>query len=57
LLPLLEGLSPAEVSERLGIAIATVRTHLHNLFRKTGTDSQVQLVNLILSAMPPVKLS
>jgi DNA-binding CsgD family transcriptional regulator len=55
LLPLLEGLSPAEVSERLGIGIATVRTHLHSLFVKTGTSSQVELVSLILTAMPPVK--
>ena len=56
LMPLLEGHSPMEVGQRLGIGMATVRTHLHRLFSKTGTGSQPELISLILKAMPPVKL-
>lgn len=33
----------------LGISQATVKTHLHNLFRKTGTKRQSELVKLIAS--------
>lgn len=56
LMPLLEGHTPAEVADKLGIGMATVRTHLQRLFNKTGTNSQAELVSLILRAMPPVKL-
>lgn len=56
LMPLLEGHSPSDVAIRLGIGMATVRTHLHRLFSKTGTNSQTELISLILQAMPPVKL-
>jgi DNA-binding CsgD family transcriptional regulator len=31
----------------LGISQATVKTHLHNLFRKTGTRRQSELVKLV----------
>lgn len=31
----------------LGISQATVKTHLHNLFRKTGTTRQSELVKLV----------
>ena len=57
LMPLLEGCDPAEVADKLGIAVSTVRTHLQRLFAKTGTSSQAELVGLILKAMPPVKIS
>ena len=35
------------VAERLGLSQATVKTHLHNLFRKTGTSRQSDLVKLV----------
>lgn len=35
------------MSEMLGISQATVKTHLHNLFRKTGTSRQSDLVKLM----------
>jgi DNA-binding CsgD family transcriptional regulator/PAS domain-containing protein len=35
------------MAEALGISEGTVRTHLHNLFRKTGTNRQSELVKLI----------
>jgi DNA-binding CsgD family transcriptional regulator len=35
------------MAETLGLSQATVKTHLHNLFRKTGTRRQSQLVKLV----------
>jgi DNA-binding CsgD family transcriptional regulator len=35
------------MAETLGITEGTVRTHLHNLFRKTGTSRQSDLVKLV----------
>jgi DNA-binding CsgD family transcriptional regulator len=35
------------MAEMLGISQATVRTHLHNVFRKTGTGRQSELVKLV----------
>jgi len=35
-------------AERLGITMATVRTHLVRIFAKTGVSRQAELVRLIL---------
>jgi DNA-binding CsgD family transcriptional regulator len=35
------------MAEMLGISQATVKTHLHNLFRKSGTSRQSDLVKLV----------
>jgi DNA-binding CsgD family transcriptional regulator len=35
------------IAALLGVAPGTVKTHLHNLFRKTGTKRQTDLVKLI----------
>lgn len=40
------------VAELLGISQATVKTHLHNLFRKTGTGRQSELVKLMAGFEP-----
>ncbi len=37
----------SEVAQVLGITEATVRTHLHRLFEKTGTGRQADLVKLV----------
>jgi DNA-binding CsgD family transcriptional regulator len=37
----------SEVADVLGISEATVRTHLHRLFEKTGTGRQADLVKLV----------
>jgi len=37
----------AEVAEVLGISEATVKTHLHHVFEKTGTGRQPDLVKLV----------
>lgn len=41
------GRSPAETADHLGIAVSTVRTHLLNLFGKTGARGQSDLVRLV----------
>ncbi len=56
LMPLLEGRTVEEIAEQLGIAVATTRTHLNNLFAKTGTNRQADLVRKVAAAMPPVRI-
>ena len=46
---MLKGGDMPEVAARLGIAPATARTHLHRIFRKTGSTRQSELVHLALS--------
>lgn len=55
LLPILEGKTIEAIAEGLGIGIATARTHLNHLFAKTGTSRQVDLVQRIMSQLPPVR--
>jgi len=35
------------MAEMLGLSQATVKTHLQNLFRKTGVSRQSELVKLV----------
>jgi DNA-binding CsgD family transcriptional regulator len=47
------GEAPADIANRLGIATATVKTHLLRVFQKTGCNRQADLVKLAGSlAMP-----
>lgn len=39
-----EGMSPAKIADHFGIGIATVRTHLSNIYAKTGLPSQTAVV-------------
>ena len=41
------------LAELLGLTQATVKTHLHNVFRKTGTARQSELVKLMAGFEPP----
>lgn len=43
-----------EVAEVLGIAETTVRFHLKNLFHKTGTRRQADLVKLVAGLVGPL---
>ena len=43
------------LAELLGLTQATVKTHLHNVFRKTGTARQSELVKLIAGFEPPAR--
>jgi DNA-binding CsgD family transcriptional regulator/PAS domain-containing protein len=47
LLTLVETGGAPETAEALGIAVSTVKTHLHRLFAKTGTARQSDLVKLL----------
>jgi DNA-binding CsgD family transcriptional regulator/PAS domain-containing protein len=47
---LASGLGPREIAAKLGIGLATVRTHLHRAFDKTGTTSQADLMRLLLTS-------
>jgi DNA-binding CsgD family transcriptional regulator len=44
----------SETAVALGIAEATVKTHLHHLFAKTGTSRQAELVKLVAGYSNPL---
>ncbi len=46
---LVDGLSNQEISNKLSIAAPTVRTHLRNIYRKTGMQNRHSLLSYILS--------
>jgi DNA-binding CsgD family transcriptional regulator/PAS domain-containing protein len=43
-----------EIAEALGIGEATVKTHLHRLFAKTGTTRQAELIKLVAGFSSPL---
>lgn len=43
------GASLKDAAERLGVSINTVRTHLRQVFQKTGVSRQAELIRLLLS--------
>jgi DNA-binding CsgD family transcriptional regulator len=44
----------AAMAAMLGLSEPTVRTHLHHLFEKTGTGSQIELVKLVAGLASPL---
>jgi DNA-binding CsgD family transcriptional regulator len=52
---LASGRSVREAAEDAGIAYSTMRTYLENVFRKTETRQQSQLVALLRSLQPPIQ--
>ncbi len=44
---LCQGMRPVHAAEALGVKISTVRTHVGQMYEKTGTHSQAQLVALL----------
>jgi DNA-binding CsgD family transcriptional regulator len=44
---LCQGMRPTHAAEKLGVKISTVRTHVGQMYEKTGTHSQAQLVALL----------
>ena len=51
---LLAGSTPRECARQAGVGLTTVRTHLHNMFAKTGARRQAELVAL-LATVPPLE--
>lgn len=48
-----DGLTLAEIAERLEITANTARTHLQRIFDKTGVHNQSALVRVLLTAIAP----
>ncbi|WP_417208467.1 helix-turn-helix transcriptional regulator [Antarctobacter sp.] len=48
---LVGGDTAKDIADTLNLSVATIRTHLHNTYAKTGADGQVQLVALIAAGM------
>ncbi len=44
-----QGDRPADIADALGVSLHTVRHHLKNIYRKTGTHSQSQLTAMVLN--------
>jgi DNA-binding CsgD family transcriptional regulator len=57
LLALADSRSLQGVAEVLGIALATVKSHLHKIFEKTGTSRQADLVRLMMGSGPQIATS
>lgn len=55
-LALAEGLRSEEIAERMSISTTTVAFHLRNLFQKTDTHRQAELIALILAGSMTVDL-
>ena len=53
---LVEGMSPSEIRDALGVTIHTVRGHLKQLFAKTDTRRQAELVRELLSGLASIRL-
>jgi DNA-binding CsgD family transcriptional regulator len=54
LLAIVEAGGVAETARALGVAVATVKTHLHHLFGKTGASRQADLVRLVAGFSNPL---
>jgi len=54
---LLDGLDLNDVAERLALSMNTVRTHLREVFHKTGTHRQSELVALVLRSVAALRRS
>jgi DNA-binding CsgD family transcriptional regulator/PAS domain-containing protein len=52
---LAQNLTLQEASAQLGISMPTIRSHLQQLFEKTGTARQAELVTLFWNSMPPTR--
>ena len=57
LLALAQGLGGKEAADMLGVSEPTVRTHLQNIFSKTRTSRQADVLRLLQSATPPASSS
>lgn len=49
ILKVVQGKSNADIASELFISLATVKTHLHNIYKKTGVDSRYDLLARVRS--------
>jgi DNA-binding CsgD family transcriptional regulator/PAS domain-containing protein len=54
-LAMLPGLSAREAAEVLKISEATVKTHLHRIYGKTGTSKQTELMHMFMGSVLPLQ--
>jgi DNA-binding CsgD family transcriptional regulator/PAS domain-containing protein len=54
-LAMLPGLSAREAAEVLKISEATVKTHLHRIYGKTGTSKQTELMHVFMGSALPLQ--
>lgn len=54
---LCQGQSIEQIASEMQVKTSTIRSHLKNLFQKTQTNSQPQLVALLLGGLSPLLLS
>jgi DNA-binding CsgD family transcriptional regulator len=52
---LLAGRAPAEIADDLGLATPTVRSHLANIYAKTGTARQLDIMRLAAQLISPAE--
>lgn len=59
-LRVLEKLSPSgsikSLAADLGVSENTIKTHLQHIFQKTGTSNRSELIELLRSSTPPIRL-
>lgn len=48
------GSTLTDVAKQLGVARATAKTHLDNVFLKTGTGRQADVIRLVARSFPPI---
>ena len=56
LLLIVQGMTPQEAANALGVSLTTAKTHIARLFDKTGTQRQVDLVRLAMTALAPASM-
>jgi DNA-binding NarL/FixJ family response regulator len=47
-----EGLGNREIAQKLFVSLATVKTHVHNIYEKTGARSRYELFRLVKAPGP-----
>jgi DNA-binding CsgD family transcriptional regulator/PAS domain-containing protein len=57
LMLLVQGYNVSDTADWLGCSVSTIKTHLSNLFSKTSTNSQTQLVRLGMTALAPARIA